>query len=212
MSMTRNRRGLWRHGIGVAACLALPARAPAEQGGITMSVDVDVTDAPRKLLKAKLHIPAKAGPLTLYYPKWIPGEHGPTGPITDLAGVKISARASPSPRARDEVEMLRCIVRCPRRNGRGRIAAFPGAAVALGFQCRRTYHRQAVRSTGIRLCFTPRASRHGTSSAKRASSIRQSGKSAPRSRSPSTRIISSSFAGVAGNAGRFAGFVRLLFE
>ena len=36
-------------------------------------------------------IPAKPGTLTLYYPKWIPGEHGPTGPIQDLAGLKFTA-------------------------------------------------------------------------------------------------------------------------
>ena len=31
----------------------------------------------------------------LYYPKWIPGEHGPTGPITDLGGLKITAAGKP---------------------------------------------------------------------------------------------------------------------
>jgi len=36
-------------------------------------------------------IPTKPGTLTLYYPKWIPGEHGPTGPVQDLAGLKFSA-------------------------------------------------------------------------------------------------------------------------
>ncbi len=36
-------------------------------------------------------IPAKPGTLTLYYPKWIPGEHGPTGPIQDLAGLRFTA-------------------------------------------------------------------------------------------------------------------------
>jgi hypothetical protein len=38
-------------------------------------------------------IPASPGPLTLYYPKWIPGEHGPTGPIINLAGLKFTAGA-----------------------------------------------------------------------------------------------------------------------
>ena len=33
----------------------------------------------------------KPGPLTLFYPQWIPGEHGPTGPIADLAGMRITA-------------------------------------------------------------------------------------------------------------------------
>src|ERR1700691_6687009 len=59
--------------------------------GPTIALSVDATDAPRKMLHAQLHIPAKPGTLTLYYPKWIPGEHGPTGPITDLTGLKFSA-------------------------------------------------------------------------------------------------------------------------
>ncbi|HXS68610.1 MAG TPA: M61 family peptidase, partial [Candidatus Polarisedimenticolia bacterium] len=41
------------------------------------------------------------GPLTLVYPKWIPGEHGPTGPITDLTGLKISADGKSIPWRRD---------------------------------------------------------------------------------------------------------------
>jgi predicted metalloprotease with PDZ domain len=59
--------------------------------GPTITISVDATDAPRKMIHAQLRIPAKPGSLTLYYPKWIPGEHGPTGPITDLTGLKFSA-------------------------------------------------------------------------------------------------------------------------
>jgi predicted metalloprotease with PDZ domain len=57
----------------------------------TITISVDATDAPRKMIHAQLRIPAKPGSLTLYFPKWIPGEHGPTGPITDLTGLKFSA-------------------------------------------------------------------------------------------------------------------------
>lgn len=56
-----------------------------------VSVSVDATEAPRKIFHVRLTIPAKPGTLTLYYPKWIPGEHGPTGPVQDLAGLKFSA-------------------------------------------------------------------------------------------------------------------------
>ncbi|HEY4843360.1 MAG TPA: M61 family peptidase [Terriglobales bacterium] len=55
-------------------------------------LSVDASDAPRKMFHAQLRIPAKPGTLTLYYPKWIPGEHAPTGPITDLTGLKFTAR------------------------------------------------------------------------------------------------------------------------
>jgi predicted metalloprotease with PDZ domain len=63
------------------------AGAPAPQ----VSLFVDATEAPRKIFHARLTIPAKPGSLTLYYPKWIPGEHGPTGPVQDLAGLKFTA-------------------------------------------------------------------------------------------------------------------------
>src|SRR5258705_4112204 len=53
-------------------------------------ISIDVTEAPRKILHARLTIPTKPGPLTLVYPKWIPGEHGSTGSITDLAGLKFT--------------------------------------------------------------------------------------------------------------------------
>src|ERR1700733_9277458 len=56
-----------------------------------ITVSVDATDAPRKIFHVQLTIPAKPGTLTLYYPKWIPGEHGPTGPVQDLAGLKFTA-------------------------------------------------------------------------------------------------------------------------
>src|SRR6516164_8281959 len=51
---------------------------------------VDASEAPRRIYHAQLTIPAAPGPLTLAYPKWIPGEHAPTGPITDLAGLTFS--------------------------------------------------------------------------------------------------------------------------
>ena len=59
--------------------------------GPTVVLSVDASEAPRKIFHAQLRIPAKPGTLTLYYPKWIPGEHGPTGPITDLTGLKFTA-------------------------------------------------------------------------------------------------------------------------
>src|SRR6202162_3897136 len=57
----------------------------------TVTIFVDASSAPRKIFHAKLKIPASAGDLTLYYPKWIPGEHAPDGPVIDLAGLKFSA-------------------------------------------------------------------------------------------------------------------------
>jgi predicted metalloprotease with PDZ domain len=57
----------------------------------TITISVDATHAPRKIFHASLKIPASAGDLTLYYPKWIPGEHAPDGPVVDLAGLFFKA-------------------------------------------------------------------------------------------------------------------------
>ena len=59
--------------------------------GPTVTIFVDATSAPRKIFHAKLKIPASPGDFTLYYPKWIPGEHAPDGPVVDLAGLKFTA-------------------------------------------------------------------------------------------------------------------------
>ena len=71
-----------------------------------IKLEVDATDAPRKILHARLRIPAQPGPLTLLYPKWIPGEHAPTGPIADLVGVKMSAAGKPVDWRRDPEDMF----------------------------------------------------------------------------------------------------------
>ncbi len=78
------------------------------QTGITpgvTSIDVDASEAPRRLIHTKMSVPVKAGPMSLLYPKWIPGEHGPTGPIEDLAGVRISANGHQIPWRRDDVNI-----------------------------------------------------------------------------------------------------------
>jgi predicted metalloprotease with PDZ domain len=58
----------------------------------TVSIVVDASEAPRKIFHAQLNIPAAPGTLTLYYPKWIPGEHAPDGPVVDVAGLKFEAK------------------------------------------------------------------------------------------------------------------------
>jgi predicted metalloprotease with PDZ domain len=70
-----------------------------------IALHVDLTDAPRHLLHAHLEIPVTPGPLTLEYPEWIPGDHRPSGPIDNLAGVFVRANGQEIPWRRDEVDM-----------------------------------------------------------------------------------------------------------
>src|SRR5437588_11432485 len=62
---------------------------------------VDATQAPRKIFHVKMTVPATAGTMTFYYPEWIPGEHGPTGPIQDLTGLFFTANGKPLTWRRD---------------------------------------------------------------------------------------------------------------
>src|SRR5437899_2458510 len=94
--------------LAVAAVVCFQAqlvvvKANVVTGPITLSVDA--TEAPRKLFHARMTMPVSPGPMTLVYPKWIPGEHGPTGPIINLAGLRITGGGKTIPWRRDEVEM-----------------------------------------------------------------------------------------------------------
>jgi len=73
---------------------------------LSIRLSVDATQAARNLVHSKFTIPVRPGPLTLFYPKWIPGEHSPTGPINDLVGLKLSANGKPIAWQRDQVEMF----------------------------------------------------------------------------------------------------------
>ncbi len=50
-------------------------------------------------------MPVQPGPMTLVYPKWIPGEHAPDGPIDNQAGFLISANGQPVKWERDSLDM-----------------------------------------------------------------------------------------------------------
>jgi predicted metalloprotease with PDZ domain len=79
----------------------------------TITLAVDATEAPSKIFHARLTLPATPGTLTLYYPKWIPGEHAPSGPIDDLAGLKFSAGGRPLNWRRDLLDVWTLHVEVP---------------------------------------------------------------------------------------------------
>lgn len=76
--------------FSIAAKTAAAVRAPSIAAPPNVTLSVDATEAPRKIFHSQLTIPASPGTLTLYYPKWIPGEHAPSGPVIDTAGIKFT--------------------------------------------------------------------------------------------------------------------------
>ena len=86
-------------------CLALPAFTFQFSRLPVTRISVDATDATRRLYHVKMTMPVKPGPLTLLYPQWIPGEHGPTGPVTDLVNVRITSNGQAIPWRRELADM-----------------------------------------------------------------------------------------------------------
>jgi predicted metalloprotease with PDZ domain len=76
-------------------------------------LDVDASQIARKLVSAHERIPVAPGALTLVYPKWIPGDHAPQGPITDLVNLHFTAQGKPLNWLRDSVDMYAFHVTVP---------------------------------------------------------------------------------------------------
>jgi len=74
----------------VLIALILSASA-AIAAGQPITLNVDASDVARKIIRVREEIPVTPGPITLYYPKWIPGEHGPDGPIDAVTGLEMNA-------------------------------------------------------------------------------------------------------------------------
>jgi predicted metalloprotease with PDZ domain len=82
-----------------------PARDVAWPGVITISVDA--SDITRGIFRVREAIPVSAaGPLTLLYPKWLPGNHSGGGPISELAGLKFNTGGRSLPWRRDPVDVF----------------------------------------------------------------------------------------------------------
>ena len=102
--LRKSRHLLIPAAAALAAFLSYATGALAQS--VTIRLDVDATEAPRHVLHARLTLPVKPGPTTIVYPKWIPGEHGPTGPIVNVAGLKLTAGGRTVPWKRDGLDMF----------------------------------------------------------------------------------------------------------
>ncbi len=106
----RSAAAVMRYGF-LLGILFAPARVLAGADK-AVELDVDAREAPRRIYRATLTIPVKPGPLTLCYPKWIPGTHAPSGPLDAVAGITIRAAGKSVPWRRDEIDayLLHCQV------------------------------------------------------------------------------------------------------
>jgi predicted metalloprotease with PDZ domain len=90
-----------------------PARDVPWPGVINLSVDA--SDNTRGILRVREMIPVgQPGPLTLLYPKWLPGNHAPTGPIAAVAGIQFTTSGQTLPWRRDPVDVFAFHLQVPR--------------------------------------------------------------------------------------------------
>ncbi|HEV7490033.1 MAG TPA: peptidase M61 [Rhodanobacteraceae bacterium] len=99
---------------GAAACVLLfamavagaeePAPADVDYPG-TLRLAVDATDIDHRVFRVREEVPVGAGALTLLYPQWLPGNHGPRGPIDKLAALAFTVDGKPLAWSRDSTDV-----------------------------------------------------------------------------------------------------------
>jgi predicted metalloprotease with PDZ domain len=99
-------RWLW---MCVLASLLLTSQLNSQ----TIRLHVDLTDAPRNIYHARLQIPVHAGDTALVFPKWIPGNHRPSGPIAGLTGIHMEGGGRALEWQRDPIDMYQFHVTVP---------------------------------------------------------------------------------------------------
>ncbi|HWF46531.1 MAG TPA: hypothetical protein VG168_05970 [Bryobacteraceae bacterium] len=88
------------------APLPAPVATPRDQpypGSIDLLVDV--TNIRDRVMNVQETVPVEPGRFTLLYPEWIPGNHSPTGPISKLSGLVITAGGKRINWVRDRVNV-----------------------------------------------------------------------------------------------------------
>jgi predicted metalloprotease with PDZ domain len=100
---------LWGRSF-LLSLLVLCARGSLSQ---TIHLHVDLSDAPRNIYHARLQVPAHPGEMSLVFPKWIPGNHRPSGPIGALTGVRMESAGRALAWERDAIDMYEFHVNVP---------------------------------------------------------------------------------------------------
>ena len=111
----------WRS-IAIAATAVLAFGAAGQPRGVPLppatpeprdvpymgviALDVNASDVTRGIFRVRERVPvAEAGPLTLLYPEWLPGKHGPRGAINLLSGIEMRANGERLAWRRDPVNV-----------------------------------------------------------------------------------------------------------
>ena len=101
--------------VSQAACIVftLFATAAIAASGPALTLEVDARDVTQGIQHAHLAIPVHSGAVSLAYPKWIPGEHAATGPLTQLVALQITGGGRTLAWRRDSLDAFEFHVTVP---------------------------------------------------------------------------------------------------
>ncbi len=102
--MAASNRFFSRRLVFLIALFILQTSIAAAQNSIKSAVDA--SEAARNVLRVRETMSVRAGEMTLFYPKWIPGEHAPTGTLNDMVNFFVTANGKTIDWRRDDVEMF----------------------------------------------------------------------------------------------------------
>ena len=105
--------------LALIAITSLAMRAAAQDATTpAMTLVVDETQAARRIAFVHEEIRVRPGTLALAYPRWIPGEHGPTGPIQQFAALRVHSGNATLPWTRDPEDIYTIHVEVPANTDR----------------------------------------------------------------------------------------------
>lgn len=97
---------------GIAQSAAIPPPKDIPYPG-TIHLEVDATDLVRHLYRVHETIPVTGGAITLLYPRWLPGNHSPSGRIEQLTGLTIRVGGNRIEWLRDAVDVYAFHINVP---------------------------------------------------------------------------------------------------
>lgn len=117
--MSRSFRRVLSLGTLPALCaLSLLSSAQAQQALVshayapvdapypgTITLEVDATDLSHRVFQVRERIPVQSGPLTLLFPKWLPGNHADYGRVEKVAGLIITGNGQRIEWKRDPLDV-----------------------------------------------------------------------------------------------------------
>lgn len=86
------------------ALLLAVAPTPGHAADSPLRLEVDATDREHRVFRVRQFLPVQPGPLRLYFPRWLPGEHAPVGDASRLAGLVVRGNGQALAWARDPLD------------------------------------------------------------------------------------------------------------